>query len=139
MSDPIPTEIQLGENWYRLLVVDARTQLHIMRRIAPLQGMTVISAGSLMHMARVLASMPEEDVDYVLDKTLGRISRKSGDGWAPIMTAQGKIAFDDIGAVDQFELAQASIRVFQDPFFAMLADVMKPQETSGSTNQPTSN
>lgn len=121
---PIPTEIELGGNWYRLGALDARTQLHIMRRIAPLQGMSVVSGGSLMHLARVLADMPEEDVNYVLDKTLSKVTRKSGDGWAPVLNPQGGLQFKDIGGVEQFKLAQASIRVFQDPFFEMLASVM---------------
>lgn len=128
MSDPnvpVPTEIQLGDNWYRLGTVDARTQLHIMRRIAPLSGITVLTQGDLVRIAYVMAQMPEEDVNYILDKTLAKVSRKSGDGWAPIMTSQGTLAFADIGGVEQFQLAQAAIRVFQDPFYAMLASVMK--------------
>jgi tail assembly chaperone len=133
MNDLTPTEIELEGNWYRLGNIPARTQLHIMRRIAPLQGVTVLSGGSLIHMARVLADMPEADVDYVLDATLLSVTRKSGEGWANIVNAQGGSAFADIGPVLQFKLAQAAIKVFQDPFFAMLADVMKSPETSAST------
>ena len=134
-----PTEIQLGEHWYRLLPINARTQLHIVRRLAPLSGITAMSQGSVLHIARAISQMPEDDVNYVLDACLARIQRKSGTDWASVLTAQGTLAFDDIGGVEQFRLAQAAIRVFQDPFFAMLADALKPVPDSDSTTTATSN
>lgn len=132
-----PTEVQLGEHWYRLLPINARTQLHIVRRLAPMSSITALSQGSVLHIARALSQMPEEDVDYVLDACLARVQRKSGTDWAPVLNAQGKINFDDIGGVEQFQLAQAAIRVFQDPFFAMLADALRPAPGSDSTTAGT--
>lgn len=128
-----PTEIQIGEHWYRLLPINARTQLHIVRRIAPLSGITALSQGSILHIARSISQMPEDDVDYVLDACLARVQRKSGTDWAAVLTANGKVAFDDIGGVEQFQLAQAAIRVFQDPFFAMLAAALGRAPGSDST------
>lgn len=119
-----PTEIELNGESYRLGVIDARAQLHIIRRIAPFTSVMVASGGNINAMAHAVARMPQDDVDYILDTCLRSIKRKSGDGWANVVEpATGKLMFADIGGVEQYKLTQAAIRVFQDPFFAMLADV----------------
>lgn len=124
---PPPTELKINGNWYRLGRMSAQRQLHVMRRLAPFHAAILAGAGGgdVMPMCAVIARMPEDDFDYIFRHCLDTVTRKSGEGWAHVINDAGRVQFDDIEAVEQIELVRAVVRVFQEPFFKMLADVMQ--------------
>ena len=131
---PVGADFDYKEQHYRLSVPNARTQLHIMRRIAPFQAAAAVSGGYLPHILRVAASMPQEDVDYILDNTLACVSRRTGDSWMPVFNLGARrLQFEDLDGADLYALAHASIKTFEGPFQQMLVDELKRQVDSAST------
>lgn len=107
MKDPITFEIG-GVN-YQASHMDAITQFHVARRLAPvLPALKALSGtdgnggpawSSLSAISEIVAKMPDEDVNYVLDACLSRVSRrKEGEtGWAKLWNSNAKaLMFQDL-------------------------------------------
>lgn len=124
-------EVEVGGHTYRLGKLDARKQLHVFRRLSPLiasaggiaslvaarasmvrpegEGPSLEQMGAIAGMIgpvlNVLASLPDDEVDYVIDTCLQVVSRKNeGDtGWSPVCP-QGVLMFDDISLPSLLDL-----------------------------------
>lgn len=126
----------IGGNEYRVESLDAMSQFHVVRRIAPIManvGMTIAEmraslgaseddeAGKEEFMLKVMqaamdvvAKMTDDDVNYVLFKCLAKAKRKQGeDGAARYMqVATGSnLQFQDLSMQDMVRLSIEVLRV----------------------------
>lgn len=108
---------EIGGQKYRIGRIDARKQFHVARRLAPLlAGLGSLSgkgegfATAVAPLAEALSSMPDSDVDYVLDVCLGACQRVQPNGHAAPIMARGELMFEDI---DMAQMVQIAIRVIQ--------------------------
>nr|WP_089177149.1 hypothetical protein [Bosea sp. AS-1] len=86
--------------------MDALTQFHVLRRLSPVIGALKDLAGdapkgldSLGPIAEVAARLPDDDVNYIVDRCLSTVQRKKdGDtGWVAVWNASAKRPmFEDI-------------------------------------------
>ena len=81
--------------------------------------------------AEVLAKMEENDVDYVLKKCLGIVSRFNGHNFVPMMRS-GNLMFDDL---DLSTLMQLTMEVVQDNLGPTLL-ALTPLGLGGTTTSP---
>ena len=112
------SETTINDQTYQLGKLDAMKQLHITRRIAPLlTQLTALaksvqvpeggsSMGSLLAMdmaglqplAQALASLPDADVDYIVNTCMNVVNRRieGGTGWAKVTAANNVLMYSDI-------------------------------------------
>ena len=69
---------------------------------------------------QVLARMSNEDSEYVVRTCLAAVTRASGQGWAPVMTKEGVVMFQDMGVQEVLQLSAAVIRGNMSNFFDAL-------------------
>lgn len=130
-------KITIGTENYATGKLDAFEQFHVTRRVAPIFGMLGITATQIAKYSdkqtpeadafaamlpvvfEQVASMREEDVDYVLKTCLSKCSRQQGDRYAPVMT-QGKLMFMDIEMPAMIQLVLATMQENLGGFFLML-------------------
>lgn len=131
-------EIEINGVMYRIGRLDAFTQFHIARRLAPIQLAMGISASELAQkatadestiaaaimgpIADIMSKMPQDDVDYILKSSLAIVSRKQGESWAKVFVSGG-LMFDDIRMKEMVRLTIAVIKENMDGFFGGLPDV----------------
>lgn len=137
--NPIKT-ITIGDNAYDISRMPARTQFHVWRRLVPLittmhnlpmliemskemdaQEKVAVFFAAMGPVAKALAAMPDEDVDYVLNACLSVVSRKQADGRAaPVLAPGGALMFEDIQMTDMVLLAKETIEGNLGNFFDLL-------------------
>lgn len=132
------TEIEVNGVNFRIGRLDAFTQFHIARRLAPIQLAMGVSAAELAQkatadestiaaaimgpIADIMSKMPQDDVDYILKSSLAVVSRKQGESWARVLV-NGGLMFDDIRMKEMVRLTIAVIKENMDGFFGGLPDV----------------
>ena len=108
-------EFEINGVEYRAHKLDAKTQFHLSRKVAPIVPKLLplflkITAekGSLLEnnilnliptlepFANALAEMPDEHASFIYDTCLGSVSRKQGKDFAKV-TNNGILMFQDIG------------------------------------------
>lgn len=132
---------------YRVSTINARSQFHIVRRLAPVfghvaplvQGATdpaavaKIGLDALPALADAIAGLSDADADYVLLGLLGAVSKKqpNGTGWSPV-AVNGNIMFDDLTMVQMLRLAWEAFNHNMSGFFAASQSVLNaaPQKVS---------
>lgn len=113
-------------------------QFHVTRRLGPLVATAGLSfaavrkaikegdTDSIMVMvgpaATILAAMPQEDADYVLNTMLSVVRRKQGDSWAPVSAGGNRLMFEDIDMLGMIRLAVEVGRINMKDFFSELLD-----------------
>lgn len=120
-------EFELEGRTYRANKIDARTQFHIVRRLAPvlgeiapaLQGKGGLDA--LPPLANAVAKLTDSDADYVIFGLLKAVVRKQdqGLGWGPVATGE-QLMYDDITMPLMLKLAWQSFSFNMSGFFAAL-------------------
>lgn len=135
-------EVTIRGEVYRTGILDARRQLHVARRLAPVVAAMAksgqinatdkdsILVAVFSSAASILASMSDQDVDYVLNTCLGACQRRQGDQWASVMAAGGGLMFQDMRGDDMFKIAQTTIQENLRDFF------FDPQATSEQAAPP---
>ena len=141
-------EFEIDGNQYRTTRrLSAFDQLHVARKLAPLMAKLAPTAqkaaeqpeselGFFSLMEPVidgLASMSEEDVNFVTQKCLSVTQRQQGQQWAQVSVDQGRrLMFEDIDAMG---LLQIAFNVIQEN----LGNFMRaPSSTSQSPSQTAS-
>lgn len=136
------TTVQVKEKSYQVGKLPARTQFHVLRRIAPLLAELVPVVGIAKQMdlaqatatdkiemfgplfaplAQALANLNDQDLDYVMNNCLARIERKEGERWAPILAPDGvQFMFPDIDMPVMLKLTVESIKENMGDFFELL-------------------
>ncbi|MBZ9939136.1 hypothetical protein LB518_22760 [Mesorhizobium sp. BR1-1-16] len=140
-------EFEVGGSKYSSRKLDAFTAFHVARKLAPavapfvraigpaaatlatmkagtanVAGMTDTMA-ALEPLARVLADLPAEDVDFVLKTCLGVVSRAApnGGGWSLVWNkAADRLMFDDIDMMSMVAIAVNVIKADIVPFMTAL-------------------
>ncbi len=128
-------EFEIKEQVYRSKKMAARTQFHVMRRmapiLAPLQAVaTGDTNGSLVALAEAIGSLSDEASDYVLDRCLEVVERKQGEaGWAKVKLDGGPAMFNDI---DLMVLLQIAANVLRDNYAELFRDGLALQSNGGA-------
>ena len=125
-------EFELEGRTYRANKIDARTQFHIVRRLAPvlgeiapaLQGKGGLDA--LPPLANAVAKLTDSDADYVIFGLLKSVVRKQdqGLGWGPVATGE-QLMYEDITMPLMLKLAWHSFSFNMSGFFAALPSDLK--------------
>lgn len=112
------TEVEIAGHAYRIGTMDAMTQFHIARRLAP----AVITlgdafSGNPLPLADALAQMTDANSEYIINACLAVVERKSGGGngagaatWARLRAQNGRFMFDDIDAMTMISITIAVIK-----------------------------
>lgn len=122
-------DFELNGHTYRAGTIDARTQFHIVRRLAPvfgelvpaLRGGKADGLDALPAIAGALAKLSDAEADYCLFGLLKPLARKqpNGLGWGPVCTGE-TVLYDDITMPALMQLAWQSFSFNLSGFFAAL-------------------
>lgn len=111
------SEFAVDGQTYRSNKMPARTQLHVLRRMAPiigpLQSLTVGAdpMAALPAFAEAVGSLSDEATDYIMDNCLASVDRKQGEtGWAKIRTSSGVSMFADIDLPVEMQIVAHVLR-----------------------------
>lgn len=110
---------------YRSRKMPARTQAHVLRRLAPIidpvyrlmssGGMTDDAVGAF---AKGFADLEDEQLDYVMDHCLSVVQRKQGEAWANFMGSDGKTPiFQDVDLTVHVQIIANVLRDNYEPLF----------------------
>jgi hypothetical protein len=119
-------QLTINDQIYAIGKIDAVKQFHVARRLAPalvaLGGAAIVvlkqggaltdaaAVASIGPLVEVIAGMSDDDSEYVLRACLAVVSRRSGDGWAPVQNAQGGLMFQDVDMSVMLRLTFAVIK-----------------------------
>lgn len=127
-------EFELEGRTYRANKIDARSQFHIVRRLAPVLGeiAPAIQGGkkegldALPALASAIAKLSDADADYCIFGLLKAIVRKQdqGLGWTPVST-ENLLMYDDISMPIMLQLAFKAFSHNMSGFFAALPSDFK--------------
>ena len=130
-------EIELNGQKYRVSRVDAIQQFHVARRLAPIQIRMGVSGAEMAKrgadadevtmmaaimgpIADMVATMPEADVNYIINMAMNNTLREQGGGkWARVMVNE-KMMFADIGVPQLMRLTIAFVQENLGGFFDQL-------------------
>jgi len=131
-------EKEINGHAYRFGKIDALTQFHLVRRLAPVLASVGLSLGKLQQVANaadllgpafeVLAKMTDEESNYIIFACLRSVHRKDGQGagagWVALVpTAQNVLAYQDIELPEMLQLTMWALRTNLEGFFKGLTDV----------------
>jgi hypothetical protein len=117
-------ELEVSGHIYQTRKMTPMTQFHVMRRIAPVifalgesasdELLTQLAGSDLLKalepVSNILATMPDNEVEYVLNTCLDHVDRKQQTGWAKIQAAGGAMMFSDIELSDMLKLSAAVVQ-----------------------------
>lgn len=125
------SEHVIGSQTYRVGRLNARQQLHIVRRIMPVfanSAPMLLAIWRRMHAGEQISveemtlsfgsgadafkSMSDADVDYVVSETLSVVVRRldGGTGWGPVIAPNGMIVYADISWSQTLQLVWLVIK-----------------------------
>lgn len=129
------TDVELDGHVYRIGQLDAFTQLHVARRLAPFLSSLAAAAAQVDKglskdewlraafgpVSEVISQMADDQVNYILNACLSVVKRQELVGnaeprWAPIQKSS-RLMFQDINAPTLLKLAVAVVRERLGPFF----------------------
>lgn len=114
-------EFEVGGQTYSASRLDAFTQLHVGRRMAPLMAYVSAQGGKFNAITEALSLAPQADLDYVIRAAVRVVKRRSGDGWVPVFNASAeRMAFEDIDGVQLLEIVGHTLQGDILPFFSGL-------------------
>ncbi|GBU18024.1 MULTISPECIES: phage tail assembly chaperone [Methylobacterium] len=110
-------EFEVDGQTYRSGRMNARTQFHVLRRMAPilgpLQSLAANQGGAnaLPVFADAIGGLSDEATDYILDHCLAVVERKQGEAWARIKPPNvGALMFQDIDLMAMLQIAAHVLR-----------------------------
>lgn len=128
--------ITIDQHEYHIGRMNALTQFHVLRRIAPVLaplGATFMNRKKLTlddmmevlgPVTEVFAKIPEEDANYVIFASLATVKRIVDGRQAPV-TAGEQLMFEDIDAITMLRLTWEVVETNLQGFFAGLGDGSK--------------
>lgn len=124
-------QFEVNGQTYRSSKMNARTQFHVLRRVAPaVAQLTAFSTGeggaaALPALVDAISKLSDEATDYVLDQCLAVVERRQGEagGWQKVLPAglsiaQGRLQFADI---DMMAMLQIVSYVLRDNYQALFS------------------
>ena len=154
-------EFEHNGQQYKAEKLPAMQQFHVSRKVGPLVpplvpifleiarsgafgdiGTTVAGKTPALDLSKLsalmqpfmdgLASMKDEDAEYVLATCLLAVRRKVGDAWQPVWNARAKLPmFDDLNDVGQ--LWPMAMRVLQDSLGPFINGLLMSQQAAAVT------
>lgn len=126
------TEFEINGVQYRAQAMDARRQFHVARRLSSVLSPSAdaidkskddksVKGGiiaALDGFFDALSSMPDAQLDYVIDACLDTVSRKDGGTWSPIR--RGGAMMYDLDLYTQGAIVYHVVKGALDGFFASL-------------------
>lgn len=144
-------EIELKGSLYSIGRMSVMRQLHVSRRVAlilpplinvymqmsgsqkPLTESMQEMASSLQPFIDGLASMKDEDVEYIMSSCLAVVQRKQDGGWANVWSASaGRAMFDDL---DLGVLLELVARVISDNLGPFILGLLTSQQGGPQATQ----
>ena len=132
-------EFEVDGQTYRSKKMNARTQFHVMRGMAPiLAPLQSVATGNmdsaLLKLAEAIGGLSDEASDYILDNCMLVVERRQGEaGWAPIKPAGvSTLMFQDI---DLMAMLQIAANVLRDNYAALFQRGLALQ-SSGEAKAP---
>lgn len=131
------TEFEINGVQYRAQAMDARRQFHVARRLSSVLSPSADALGKLAPDAdskagfiaaidgffEVLSSLPDDQLDYVIDACLDTVSRKDGTQWSPIR--RGGAMMYDLDLYTQGAIVWHVVKGALDGFFASLPEAVR--------------
>lgn len=131
------TEFEINGVQYRAQAMDARRQFHVARRLSSVLSPSADAIGKLAPDAdskagfiaaidgffEALSSLPDDQLDYVIDACLDTVSRKDGGAWSPIR--RGGAMMYDLDLYTQGAIVWHVVRGALDGFFASLPPAVR--------------
>ena len=125
-------EFEINGVQYRAATMDARRQFHVARRLSSVLAPSADAIGKVKAESDAKASfiaaidgffdalgtLPDEQLDYVLDACLDTVSRKDGGAWSPIR--RGGAMMYDLDLYMQGAIVYHVVKGNLDGFFASL-------------------
>lgn len=127
-------EFSIGEHVYRAGRLDAMSQVHIVRRLAPILTTlkSVAESGmdeeGLQKAADALGEISDEKLDYITAKCLAKVQRKRpGDtGWTAVWNSSARRPqFEDIGGFEILFITSKVVMAEIGPFFDGLVSTLR--------------
>lgn len=127
-------EFTIGEHTYRAGKLDAVSQLHIVRRLAPiLTTLKSVAEGGidedgLQRAAEALGEITDDKLEYIIAKCLSKVQRKRpGDtGWTAIWNASARRPqFEDLGGFEILFITSKVVMNETGPFFEGLVSILQ--------------
>lgn len=126
------TEFEINGVSYRAATMDARRQFHVARRLSSILSPSADALGKLAPDAdskagfiaaidgffEALSTLPDDQLDYVIDACLDTVSRKDGGAWSPIR--RGGAMMYDLDLYTQGAIVWHVVKGALDGFFASL-------------------
>ena len=117
--------------------MDARRQFHVARRLSSVLSPSADAIGKLAPDAdskagfiaaidgffEALSSLPDDQLDYVIDACLDTVSRKDGTQWSPIR--RGGAMMYDLDLYTQGAIVWHVVKGALDGFFASLPEAVR--------------
>lgn len=141
--------IEVKGNSYSIGKLDCFQQLHITRRLAPAMALAGISLSEistkqsvtlddfvpmLVPISKVIAAMPEDDVNYILRTCLSAVKRgQAGGKFAPVQ-AGAALMFADIDMPVMLRLVTEVVKENLGPFLQGLSGVLVSPSPSSSAS-----
>lgn len=133
------TEVEFGGNKYQIGRLDAMTQFHVSRRIAPVLPPLIrtymqlaasdspltknldLLASSVQPVMDAISQLKDDDAEYVVGKCMAVVERQHQAGWAKVWSAAHKVSlFDDIDVGTMLELTVRVVVENLGPFISGL-------------------
>jgi hypothetical protein len=127
-------QTSINDKNYRFNKLTPMQQFHVMRRLSPLifalgesasdTLLTTLVGSDLLlalePMSEILAKMPDDDVEYVLNTCLSVVYRDEGTGFQRIQVQAGVMMFSDIDLSVMIKLVISVIKENLGNFFSAL-------------------
>lgn len=137
------SQIEINGIQYRTMKMPPRDQFHVLRRVSPLLGsisgaaralldgtknneeLTAELVSSIGPLTETLASMKDEDLDYVMNVCMLKVERldPSDNRWHPVYVQHGAkamVMYQDIDMLTELRLVSEMIKENLSGFFAGL-------------------
>jgi hypothetical protein len=133
------TEVEFAGNRYQLGRLDAMTQFHVSRRIAPVLPPLIrtymelaasdspltknlgLLATSVQPVMDAISQLKDDDAEYVVGKCMAVVERQHMAGWAKVWSPVHKVSlFDDIDVGVMLELTVRVVMENLGPFISGL-------------------
>ena len=138
-------EFEINGVQYRAAAMDARRQFHVARRLSAVLAPSADAIGkskddksvkggiiaALDGFFDALSSLPDDQLDYVIDACLDTVSRKDGTQWSPIR--RGGAMMYDLDLYTQGAIVWHVVKGALDGFFASLPPAVRDTLKGAST------
>lgn len=122
-------EFEVKGQTYKIEQLDALTQFHVVRRLAPVLGKIIPAlnearAGTDLSffetLSMAVSEMTDEDANYCIFTLLKRVKRKQaqGLGWAAVTAGNQQIMFSDIDITVMLQIVAKAIQFNFSDFFS---------------------